>query len=116
MASITFTSAGGISATSFTATSSKEKKDNIIKATLDATSFLKDVDVVNFTYKEDPNQDPHIGFIAEYTDELLATPRHDQMDLGNCIGVLIKAVQELSERVKLLEEKLDEKPKVLSAL
>ena len=104
MASITFTSAGGVSATSFTATSSRAKKENISKATINATSFLKDVDVVNYTFKDDADHDPHLGFIAEDTDPLLSTPNQDQMDMGNCIGVLIKAVQELSERVKALEE------------
>lgn len=109
MASITFTAAGGVRATSFTASSSREKKKDISKSELDATSLLKNIEVVNFKYKEDSALEPHIGFIAEDTDPLLSTLNRNQMDLGNCIGVLIKAVQELTEKVEGLEKKLEEK-------
>lgn len=67
--------------------------------------ILGDVDVVEFSYKNDPEKTHHIGFIADDTDESIAGENHDRMDVTNCIGVLIKAVQELSERIKYLEEK-----------
>lgn len=119
MASITFTSTGAISAVAFNATSTREKKENIKPAIVNAVDFLKDVDVVNFTFIDDPNHNLHIGFIAEDTDELLSTPGHNQMEVGNCIGMLIKAVQELSEKNEKLESKIKElenKSGVVSAL
>ena len=41
--------------------------------------------------------------IAENTSELFSTQYHDRMDYTNCIGVLLKAVQELDKRIKALE-------------
>lgn len=107
MASIIFTSAGGIKAASFKTTSSREKKENIEKTGIKATDLLNKVDVVDFTFKADAEKEPHIGFIAEDTDPILSSPSKDQMDLGNCVGVLIKAVQELSAEVEKLKQKLD---------
>jgi hypothetical protein len=45
----------------------------------------------------------HIGFIAEDTPVELSTVHQDTMDTNSVVGVLIKAVQELSARVKQLE-------------
>ena len=85
--------------------SAEEYKENIHRTTLNAMKLLKGVDVVDFNYKSDKYKKKKIGFIADYTDELLATPEHNRMDTSNCIGILIKAVQELSDRIERLENR-----------
>ena len=80
-------------------------KENINDFLLSATELLKGVKIVSFNYKKDESKAYHVGFIADDTDKILAGKMHDRMEMSNCIGVLIKAVQELNERIKLLEEK-----------
>ena len=45
----------------------------------------------------------HIGFIAEDTREELATSAHDQMVVPSTLGILLKALQELDEKLQILE-------------
>lgn len=87
------------------AISKRSMKENIKPWKKDALALLEGVEIVGFNYISDREKNYHIGFIADDTDEALAGIQHDRMDTTNCIGVLIKAVQELSERIKLLEEK-----------
>lgn len=88
-------------------------KENIKNYELPAMDILKKVKVVSFNYKEEYasqyKEDPsitHYGFIAEDTPEELSTKNHDRMDYMNCIGILIKAVQELDEKINFLEKQL----------
>lgn len=106
MATITFTSAGAIQATSFTANSSRKVKREINPTLISALDIINSTDIVDFKYIEDFDDTPHVGFIAEDTDPLLSTPDKNGMDYTNCIGTLMKAVQELSKKVDLLEEKI----------
>lgn len=87
------------------AISKRSMKENIKPWNKDALALLEGVEIVGFNYISDREKNYHIGFIADDTDEALAGIQHDRMDTTNCIGVLIKAVQELTERIKLLEEK-----------
>ena len=87
------------------AISKRSMKENIKPWKKDALALLEGVEIVGFNYISDREKNYHIGFIADDTDEALAGIQHDRMDTTNCIGVLIKAVQELTERIKLLEEK-----------
>lgn len=95
---------GTITAASFNASSSKKVKENISDAEVDALKLIDGVKVVNFTYINDDEKTPHIGFIAEDTDTLLSTPHQNVMDYTNCIGVLLKAVQELHQEIKELKK------------
>jgi len=102
-------STGNVSAVSFTATSAKEKKKNISKFKLSALNLIRDTEIVKFKYRGTPKTAPwHVGFIADNTNELLA-PEHKVMDYTNCIGILMKAVQELAVKVEKLEEKVNGK-------
>ena len=78
--------------------SAREKKTNIESYVGSALEVLMKVGIVRFNYKAEigkENCHTHYGFIAEDTPEELATPKHDVMDAGSCIGLLIKAVQEM---------------------
>ena len=90
------TSFGVFSATSFKASSSRTVKENISKAEQSALDIINQIEIVNYNYINDTDKTSRIGFIAEDTPELLSTPQHDSMDINNSIGLLLKAVQELS--------------------
>ena len=96
-----------VSATSFTATSSRKLKENISPALISALDLIEAVDVVNFNYINDDEKTPHVGFIAEDTDSLLSTPHQNKMDYTNCIGVLLKAVQEITKGMSELKQEID---------
>ena len=96
-------SSGTLTATDITITSSRKAKENIQSTHVKGTDIIDSINVVDFTYINDPDKVPHVGFIAEDTDSLLSTPGRNKMDYTNCIGILLKAVQELSARVKALE-------------
>lgn len=101
--SVYMDSSGTLTATDITITSSRKAKENIQSTHVKGTDIIDSINVVDFTYIDDPNKVPHVGFIAEDTDSLLSTPGRNKMDYTNCIGILLKAVQELSARVKELE-------------
>ena len=87
------------------AVSKRSLKQDIKEWNKDALEILGNVDVVEFSYKNDPEKTHHIGFIADDTDESIAGENHDRMDVTNCIGVLIKAIQELNEKIIKLENR-----------
>ena len=85
---------------------SKKFKTNIVPFERSALELLREVEIKEFNYLPRSGEDPninHIGFIAEDTPEEFSTIYHDRMDYVNCIGLLIKACQELSQEVNLLK-------------
>ena len=60
------------------------------------------VSIVSYIYKRHPGEFK-IGVIADDTHEYISSKEHNHLDNGNSIGLLFKAVQELSARVEKLE-------------
>ena len=98
----------GVTAYSFSANSSRKVKKDISPSLLSALDIIKDTEIVNFKYINDTEDIQHIGFIAEDTPEILSTPQKSKMDMVNCIGVLMKAVQEITKGMADLEKRIDE--------
>ena len=94
-----------IEAGGFWQNSSRYLKNNIIPFNIDALALLNQVNIVTFNYKDDKDNRPHIGFIAEDTPSDLSTPKKNAMDIASIVGVLIKAIQQLEARIKELESK-----------
>ena len=84
--------------------SKKELKENIHQFSQSALDLIKDLQIVDFNYKDDQEKNYKVGFIADDTNEIFATKHHDRMDMYNCIGVLLKAVQELNKKIDALQE------------
>ncbi len=82
--------------------SSKDFKTNIDIFNKNALDLITNINIVSYNYKNDLNT-KHIGFIAEDTPKELTTEKQNVMDLGSCVGVLIKAVQELQNEIKILK-------------
>lgn len=98
-----------IYAESFIATSARDKKKNIVDTThTNAVEEINKIKIVDFNFKTDTNnENPKVGFIADDTDEIFSTKEHNSMDIYNCVGMLLKAVQELSAENKKLQEEIN---------
>lgn len=90
--------------------SARKKKTNIEPFTSNALDIINSVQITSFNFKSDMDKPEderqgYIGFIADDTDERLSGIHHDEFISMNCIGVLMKAVQELSAEVDELKKK-----------
>ena len=92
-----------IEASSFNAVSKRSAKENIVNFEESALDLIKTVEVVKYNYKTDKEKNLKIGFIADDTHEYLSSKDHDKMEMGNSIGLLIKAVQELQKEIDNLK-------------
>jgi len=90
--------------------SARKKKTNIEPFTSNALDIINSVQISSFNFKSDMDKPEderqgYIGFIADDTDERLSGIHHDEFISMNCIGVLMKAVQELSAEIEELKKK-----------
>src|SRR4030042_844362 len=90
---------GYLYCTALYSSSSLTIKENIRPFAGSALMILKRVGVISYNLIADPFKEDKVGFGAENEISLLAGRNHDRMDIPNVIGLLIKAVQELSERL-----------------
>ncbi len=95
---------GTLTATKISDRSSRKVKKDIEPYQKSAFEILDAVDIVSFHYIDDALQEDRIGFIAEDAPDLLTGLNKDKMDLGNCVGLLLKAVQELKEENNFLKK------------
>ena len=93
-----------LKAAGYDTSSSRACKENITQANINALDIINNTVITKFNFIADKNKEERIGFIADDTHELLSGINHDKMDLNNCIGVLMKAVQELSQELNKLKE------------
>jgi hypothetical protein len=107
-ATFSVSAAGAVSALSYATDSKREIKENIVPCEKDALAIINSVDVCEYTFKADPTGDVRVGFIADDTDPVLSGSNQDKFDLNNVIGVMMKAIQQLTEKVAVLEAKLAE--------
>lgn len=99
------TSSSTMTSTGFYQSSLRALKKNIKPFNKSALDILNRVDVMTYRYRNDDGNQ-HVGIIADDSHELLAGKNHDHFDQGNATGLLIKAVQELTERCNKLEAEL----------
>lgn len=90
----------------FNNASKREYKENIKAFKASGLDIINSTQICSFNMKDDPEKDYRVGFIADDTDERIAGKNHDVMDLQNCIGVMMKAIQELSQEVNELKKRL----------
>ena len=100
--------AGDVKGRNVQSVSTVEAKENFSEFTENAIEILKDTKVWNFNYKSDPDKNKKVGIKAEESNEYISTKDHNVLDHANTIALLIKAVQELSDRCDKLEERVKE--------
>jgi hypothetical protein len=106
---------GRVTAQQFVETSTRDKKYNIVPIT--ASSHLDKITKLNpiyFNYKNDDNNERHIGLIAE--DLLKVYPefvRYDEenrlegINYSKMVSVLIQCIKELNEKVEIQENRIN---------
>lgn len=89
-------------------TSLRSSKTDITPTKHKAVEEINKIEIVDFFYKDDKyKENPKVGFIADDTNEIFSTPEKNSVDVYNCIGMLLKAVQELSAENKELRKKIN---------
>lgn len=103
-------SASGITTPSLTQTSLESIKKNINKFTKNATDIINNSDIYEYNLKSDEDEDKKlIGFVIgdKYRTPAEVISKEGQaVELYSAIGILWKAVQELSARVEQLEKEV----------
>lgn len=102
--------ASGITTPSLTQTSLESIKNNISKFTKNATDIINSSDIYEYNLKSDADADKKlIGFVIgdNYrTPDEVISKEGQGIELYSAIGILWKAVQELSARVEQLEKEV----------
>lgn len=89
---------------SFDATSSRKKKKDIEDYQESGLEIIKSLKIVTYKYKADRKEQVHIGVIAEDSPKEILSVDRKGVSLTDSIGVIFKAVQELSARIEELEK------------
>ena len=96
----------GLGGAYFFNSSTRSMKKDITPFTKDATELIKSTEIVTWDLESgEHTQIEHIGFIAEDTPEEMATSEHNVMDTTNTLGVILKAIQEIDNRITALQNK-----------
>jgi hypothetical protein len=84
----------------------RELKKDIQPFVKSAMDILNATEIVNYKLDSGAHDDVTlIGFIAEDTPAELATEQHDKMDNSNTLSVILKAIQEIDDRIIALQNK-----------
>jgi hypothetical protein len=97
---------GEMTAMKFFTGSAAALKTDIRDFDTDALGLLEAIRVVRFRYRADARGQERVGFIADETDSLFAGDNHDQFDIPNTVGVLIAAVQRITEENSSLRRRV----------
>lgn len=99
---------GTVHATAFFTDSLREFKTNIVPTSINAIDLINSTEIVEYNYKSNVEGDTRIGFIADDTDAVFSSSAKNQFDLANTVGVLMKAIQELSAKNIELEARISQ--------
>ncbi|MFX1708863.1 tail fiber domain-containing protein [Chitinophaga sp. CC14] len=94
---------GNINATGFLQNSRAALKKDIRDFNEDALSLLMKVQIKQFTYKDDQQENIRVGIIADSTDWHFSTRHHDKFDTNSSLAITMKALQEMNEQYQLLK-------------
>jgi hypothetical protein len=93
--------------TSWVNVSTREAKENILELKApEALETLKNIKPVKFIYKQDPDKETNLGFIAEDVPDLVATKGRKGMVSMEVVAVLTKVVQQQQEMIAKLNEEV----------
>ena len=98
---------GSIGSAYFFGTSTREVKKNIEPFTKSGLDLINQTEIVSYKYEQETEYTDliKIGFIAEDTPIEMSSSDHDEMVIPSTICVAMKAIQELDEKIKNLQNK-----------
>jgi len=96
---------GTMKALTYDVGSSRTIKENVNPFESSGLDIINKTDIMSFNYIADESNDLFVGFIAEDTDKLISGEKQNRFKIVNTIGVLMKAVQELSTEIEELKKK-----------
>jgi hypothetical protein len=99
---------GYVQGTSVIQTSLRSLKKDIQPFTASALKVFEKAQVRTFKFKADSTGRTRIGFIADEVPDEMAPPQRNGVDQSNTVALLVKAVQELTEQNKALQQEIRE--------
>ncbi|MBV8255095.1 MAG: tail fiber domain-containing protein [Chitinophaga sp.] len=97
---------GSLFASGFYQSSKASLKKNIADFNEAALPLLNKVQIKQFVYKDDKDENLHFGIIADNTDWHFSTRNQDKFDTNSSLAITMKAVQELSEENTVLKKQV----------
>jgi hypothetical protein len=98
---------GSTTSTGFFQSSLRSLKKDITLFNADALTLINQLKIMEFTYKDDPGENRHVGIIADESDWHFATKDQDKFDINSSISITMKAIQELTEKIDALNKRID---------
>jgi hypothetical protein len=99
---------GNITAPGFYQSSLRSLKKDIIQFNGDAIQLINNLKIIEFTYKDDKEENRHVGIIADESDAHFSTKQHDKFDINSSLSITMKAIQELTLKLEELNKRMDE--------
>jgi hypothetical protein len=99
---------GTTTSTGFYQSSLRSLKKDITSFSGDALKLINQLKIMEFTYKDDKEENRHVGIIADDSDWHFATKNHDKFDSNSAISITMKAIQELIEKMEALNKRIDD--------
>jgi Chaperone of endosialidase len=101
--------AGNVRANDYLRASSRDLKTNIADVSaVEAMQVLAELKPIKFCYKDDPDQETHLGFIAEEVPDLLASRDRKSVSTTDLVALLTKVVQAQQILITQLAEKVNQ--------
>ncbi|MBC9913365.1 tail fiber domain-containing protein [Chitinophaga varians] len=107
---------GTLEVTGIYQSSQRKLKKDIQPFSKSALDIINKASVQTFKYKADKNGITHIGFIAEDAPEEMVAPQRTGVDQANTMALLVKAMQEMNQKVESLQQEVTALKKELADL
>lgn len=114
VAKVTIAANGNVVGTSFVNSSSRELKDKINDLPSEkASAALRQLNPVEFVYKDDETADPRIGFIAEDVPDLIAEPDRKSVPVMDVVALVTRVVKDQQKTIDEQQKAMDKQKKFI---
>lgn len=115
VAKVTIAANGNVVATSFITASSRTLKDNIVDLdSKKAADALRQLNPVEFTYKDDPTADPRVGFIAEDVPEIVAESDRKSVPVMDIVAIVTRVVKNQQQTIDDQKKTIDHQKQAIN--
>lgn len=112
VAKVTVAANGDVYGTSFNPVSSRALKRDIVDLdSLKASSALKELTPVEYTYNDDPSGEKRVGFIAEDVPEIVANADRKSVPIMDVVALLTRVVKDQQQTIDEQRKTIDDQKK-----